>query len=72
MMATGQPVSGPLLRIQGRVEAKEIAQAKVTRGAVVLLEHVPADKQAMQWIRPLWRAGAGRCLWRKTRRRRSI
>ena len=28
MMATGQPVSGPLLRVQ----AKEIAQAKVTRG----------------------------------------
>jgi aminopeptidase YwaD len=54
MIATGQTATGPLLR----VEAKDIAQAKVTRGAVVLLEHVPADKQAMQMVRSLFRAGA--------------
>jgi aminopeptidase YwaD len=54
MMATGQTASGPLLR----VDAKDIAQAKVRRGAVVLLEHVPADKPAMQMVRPLFRAGA--------------
>jgi hypothetical protein len=54
MIATGQTASGPLLR----VEAKDVAQAKVTPGAVVLLEHVPADKSAMQTVRSLFRAGA--------------
>ena len=54
MVATGQTASGPLLR----VEAKNVAQAKVTPGAVVLLEHVPADKPAMQLMRQLWRGGA--------------
>jgi aminopeptidase YwaD len=54
IIASGQPANGPLLR----VEAKNVAQIKVTRGAVVLLEHVPADKPAMQLMRQLWRAGA--------------
>jgi len=61
IIASGQTASGPLLRVQGSVEAKEIAQAKV-RGAVVLLEQVPADKPAMQLIRQLWRAGAAAVL----------
>jgi hypothetical protein len=54
IIASGQTASGPLLR----VEAKNVAQTKVTRGAVVLLEHVPADKPAMQTVRSLFRAGA--------------
>lgn len=58
LVATGETASGPLLR----VEAKDVAQAKVTRGAVVLLEHVPADKPAMQLMRQLWRAGAAAIL----------
>jgi aminopeptidase YwaD len=57
MIATGQTASGPLLRVEAGAGAKEIAQAKA-RGAVVLLEHVPANKPAMQLIQPLWRAGA--------------
>jgi hypothetical protein len=54
IIASGDAASGPLLRVDG----KDAAQAKITRGAVVLLEHVPADKPAMQTMRPLWRAGA--------------
>jgi aminopeptidase YwaD len=54
IIASGQTANGPLLRI----EAKNVAQTKVTRGAVVLLEHVPADKPAMQTVRSLFRAGA--------------
>lgn len=57
IIATGQTASGPLLR----VEAKEIGQAKA-RGAMVLLEHVPADKPTMQLIRQLSRAGAATML----------
>jgi aminopeptidase YwaD len=54
IVATGETASGPLVR----VEAKDIAQAKVTRGAVVLLDHVPADKPGLQLVRALWRSGA--------------
>ena len=54
IMATGQTASGPLFR----VEAKDIAQTKVTRDAVVLLDHVPADKPGLQLVRALWRSGA--------------
>jgi aminopeptidase YwaD len=54
IVASGRPAYGPLLH----VEAKDAAQTKVARGAVVLLEHVPADKPAMQMARPLFRAGA--------------
>ncbi|MGB9418731.1 MAG: M28 family peptidase [Acidobacteriaceae bacterium] len=53
MVASGQSASGPLLH----VDAKDVQQAKVARGTVVLLEHVPADKPAMQMVRPLFRAG---------------
>lgn len=54
IIATGETASGPLYR----VEAKDIAQAKVPRGAVVLLDHVPADKPALQLVRALRRSGA--------------
>jgi hypothetical protein len=60
VMANGETASGPLLR----VAAKEIAQAKVPRGAIVLLEQVPADKPAMQMMRALGRRccfGRRRC-----------
>jgi aminopeptidase YwaD len=56
IIATGETASGHLLRVEPRVGAKEIGQAKA-RGAVVLLEHVPADKPAMQTVRSLFRAG---------------
>jgi hypothetical protein len=54
MVASGQSASGPLLH----VEAKDIAQAKVTRGAVVLLDHVPANQPGLQLVRALRRSGA--------------
>lgn len=58
MLASGETASGPLLR----VASNEIAQAKVPRGAIVLLEHLPADKPAMQMMRALWRSGAAAVL----------
>jgi Peptidase family M28 len=51
LMAGGQPVRGPLMRI----EAKDAAHAKVAPGAVVLLQHLPAGDAAMQSLRPLYR-----------------
>jgi hypothetical protein len=58
IMVSGGTASGPLFR----VAATEIARAKVPRGAVVLLDHLPADKQAMQMMRALWRSGAAAVL----------
>jgi hypothetical protein len=54
MVASGQSASGALLH----VEAKDVAQAKVTQGAVVLLDHVPANQPGLQLVRALWRSGA--------------
>ena len=58
LMASGQPVSGPLMRI----EAKDAAQAKVPPGAVVLLQHLPAGDAAMQSLRPLYRGSVAAVL----------
>jgi hypothetical protein len=58
VLASGETASGPLLR----VAAKDIAQAKLPRGAMVLLEHLPADKPAMQMMRALWRSGVAAVL----------
>jgi hypothetical protein len=61
MIASGETASGPLLRVEGGAGAMGAGQAKA-RGAVVLLENVPADKNAMQMVRTLWRAGAAAVL----------
>ncbi len=54
LVASGQPASGPLVRL----EAKDAAHAKVTPGSVVLVEHLQAGDGAMQSLRPLYRGGA--------------
>lgn len=58
LMASGQPVSGPLVRI----EAKDAAHAKVPPGAVVLLQHLPGGDAAMQSLRPLYRGSVAAVL----------
>lgn len=58
IIASGQPVSGPLLH----AEARGLQRLKVARGTVVVVEHPAADKPVMQSVRSLFRSGAAAVL----------